>query len=182
MRDRIPVNPGRVLITPEDGSAAFYATMVRADNPTQEGTPLNKANLLKDATAALFGLGADAVPDDVLERIHDLIAGRAQVATGSYTGTGTYGASNPNSLTFDFVPKLVIVAKDGLHPGGYDTQWSSTSFIWTYGQTSADKYDGDSTSYIDFTQTGNKLSWYNKSSANGQCNTSGAAYHYVAIG
>ena len=65
MQDRISVNPGRVLITPENGSA-YYATMTRADNPTQDGTPLNKASLLKDATAALFGLGADAVPDDVL--------------------------------------------------------------------------------------------------------------------
>ena len=66
MKDRVPVNPGRVLVTPENGSAAYYATIKRADNPTQEGTPLNKNSLLKDATAALFGLGADAVPDDVL--------------------------------------------------------------------------------------------------------------------
>lgn len=66
MQDRIPVNPGRVLITPENGSPAYYANMVRADNPTQEGTPLNKNSLLRDATAALFGLGVDAVPDDVL--------------------------------------------------------------------------------------------------------------------
>ena len=66
MNDRVPTNPGRVLITPENGAAAYYATMTRADNPTQEGTPLNKATLLKDATAAAFGLPASAVPDDVL--------------------------------------------------------------------------------------------------------------------
>lgn len=66
MQDRVPVNPGRVLIKPENGSASYYATMTRADNPTQEGTPLNKVSLLKDATAALFGLTANAVPDDVL--------------------------------------------------------------------------------------------------------------------
>ena len=66
MQDRVPVNPGRVLVTPENGGEAYYATLTRADNPTQEGTALNKATLLKDATAALFGLGADAVPNDVL--------------------------------------------------------------------------------------------------------------------
>lgn len=66
MEDRIPANPGRVLVTPENGGAAYYATLTRADNPTQEGTPLNKANLLTDATAALFGLDANAVPNDVL--------------------------------------------------------------------------------------------------------------------
>lgn len=69
MKDRVPVNPGRVLITPENGIAAYYATMTRADNSTQEGTPLNKNSLLKDATAALFGLGTDALPDDVLRKI-----------------------------------------------------------------------------------------------------------------
>lgn len=66
MQDRVPVDPGRVLITPENGAAPYYATMARADNPTQEGTPLNKANLLKDDTAALYGLDASAVPDDAL--------------------------------------------------------------------------------------------------------------------
>jgi hypothetical protein len=73
MQDRVPVNPGRVLITPEDGSPAYYATMTRADNPTQEGTPLNKASLLKDDTAVKFDLDATAVPDDVfgvLSRLH----------------------------------------------------------------------------------------------------------------
>ena len=32
-----------------------------------EGTMINKATLLKDTTAALYGLGTDAVPDDVLK-------------------------------------------------------------------------------------------------------------------
>lgn len=66
MLDRVPVNPGRVLVTPENGGAAYYATLTRADNPTQEGTPLNKNALLKDATAALFGLDSSALPDNVL--------------------------------------------------------------------------------------------------------------------
>lgn len=73
MKDRVPANPGRVLITPENGPAPFYATMTRADNPTQDGDPLNKNTLLKDATAALFGLGADAVPDDVLSMLYPIV-------------------------------------------------------------------------------------------------------------
>lgn len=66
MKDRVPANPGRVLITPEDGSAPFYATMTRADNPTQEGTPLNTDSLLKNETAALFLLGSSGTPNQVL--------------------------------------------------------------------------------------------------------------------
>ena len=65
MQDRIPLYPGRVKMTPVAGQANTF-DMVRADDPTQAGTPLNKATLLKDATAALYGLGESAVPDDVL--------------------------------------------------------------------------------------------------------------------
>lgn len=67
MDDRIPTpgQEGRVLITPEDGTVPFYAKISMADNPTQPGTPLNKATLLKDATALRFGLTTEAVPDDV---------------------------------------------------------------------------------------------------------------------
>ena len=65
MKDRVPRYPGRVKMTPVAGQVNTYDT-VRADEPTQEGTPLNKANLLRDATAAMFGLSATAVPDDVL--------------------------------------------------------------------------------------------------------------------
>ena len=66
MYDRIPTpgQEGRMLISPEGGTP-YYATVAMADNPTQEGTLINKATLLKDATAALFGLGTAAVPDDV---------------------------------------------------------------------------------------------------------------------
>lgn len=68
MQDRIPLYPGRVKMTPVAGQANTF-DMVRADDPTQAGTPLNKATLLKDATAALYGLGASAVPDDVLAEL-----------------------------------------------------------------------------------------------------------------
>ena len=68
MNDRIPLYPGRVKMTPVAGQANTF-DMVRADDPTQAGTPLNKATFLKDATAALYGLGTGAVPDDVLAEL-----------------------------------------------------------------------------------------------------------------
>lgn len=69
MQDRIPQNPGRVLITPEDGSTPFYAVMTRADNPTHPGTPLNKGTLLADDTGAMFGLGSGGTPNDALAEL-----------------------------------------------------------------------------------------------------------------
>lgn len=63
MQDRVSLYPGRVKLEPVAGQANLY-DLTRADQPTQEGTLLNKANLLRDATAALLGLGTDAVPDE----------------------------------------------------------------------------------------------------------------------
>ncbi len=65
MKDRTPLYPGRVKLVPVEGQENTY-DMVREDSPTQPGTPLSKATFLKDATAALYGLGTDAVPDDAL--------------------------------------------------------------------------------------------------------------------
>lgn len=65
MQDRVSLYPGRVKLEPVAGQANLY-DLTRADQPTQEGTPLNKASLLKDTTASLFGLGTDALPDDPL--------------------------------------------------------------------------------------------------------------------
>ena len=71
MQDRVSLYPGRVKLEPVAGQANLY-DLTRADQPTQEGTPLNKASLLKDATAELFGLGPDALPDDALAVIAPL--------------------------------------------------------------------------------------------------------------
>lgn len=65
MQDRVPLYPGRVTLTPVAGQVNTY-DMTRADQPTQGGTPLNKATLLKDYTANLLGLPNTAVPDDAL--------------------------------------------------------------------------------------------------------------------
>lgn len=43
VNDRIPSRPNRIKITPENGSAPYYATWERADEPIDDGTPVNKA-------------------------------------------------------------------------------------------------------------------------------------------
>lgn len=63
MQDRVSLYPGRVKLTPVPGQENTF-DLVRADQPTQEGTPLNKATLLKDVTASILGLPDTAVPDD----------------------------------------------------------------------------------------------------------------------
>ncbi len=62
MKDRVSLYLERVKLEPVAGQANTY-DLTCADQPAQEGTPLNKASLLSDATAALMGLDAAATPD-----------------------------------------------------------------------------------------------------------------------
>ena len=70
--DRVPTRPGRIKITPEDGSPVWYGVMERADEPAVEGTPINAANLnamqqnqglSSDLTVYVATSGSDRVGD-----------------------------------------------------------------------------------------------------------------------
>ena len=72
MQDRVSLYPGRVKLTPVAGQANTY-DLTRADQPTQEGTPLNKASLLTDGVCEILGLDHNATPNDafsLLSRFH----------------------------------------------------------------------------------------------------------------
>lgn len=94
------------------------------------------------------------------------------IETGSYIGTGTYGSSNLNSLTFGFEPKLIFIK-------GVDaSQW----VMMIYGTKSAYVYQAG-TAYENFIiWNEKKISWYSKNAASVQLNNSGTVYNYVAIG
>lgn len=98
--------------------------------------------------------------DKALELLLPLLS-TAVMATGSYTGTGTFGSSSPNTLTFGFMPELVI-----LSGGDVGLTISNTS-----------PSGGTSDAYIQ----GNTAKWYSTSAAK-QLNVQGKSYSYVAIG
>lgn len=102
MQDRVPLYPGRVTLTPVAGQANTY-DMARADQPTQEGTPLNKATLLKDATAAKFGKDTGTVPDEVLDVLSK------SVLEGTYPVVDVYAGQNweKGSATGELTPAAV---------------------------------------------------------------------------
>ena len=69
MKDRTPRYPGRVRLTPVEGAENTF-DLVRADEPVEEGTPLNKKTLLTDETAYLLELKVDdPTPDDAFSHI-----------------------------------------------------------------------------------------------------------------
>ncbi len=61
VKDRIPKKPNRILITPENGSAPFYATWQRADEPIEEGTPVNKLLFDSIEEGGYLGTGVDDI-------------------------------------------------------------------------------------------------------------------------
>lgn len=102
------------------------------------------------------------------------LGSKVRIATGSYVGTGTYGASNPNSLTFEFVPKIVIIQqKDSVSYGG---------FPWQYGTDVAKPYISSGTGVAVLSWKWNTVYWYNETNETYQLNSSGVTYCYVAIG
>lgn len=124
MQDREPTYPGRVTLTPVYGLANTY-DMERADRPLQEGTPINKASLLKDATAALFGKTNAAVPDDILSLLSKSTL--AQV-TGKYTKTtiGALAVGKTITLNVSGSPKEFIVVNQGKPSSLYDDSCNGT--------------------------------------------------------
>lgn len=110
----------------------------------------------------------------------DLIAngGAAKIATGSYVGTGTYGSANPNSLTFSFVPKFLLVLPNisGSNSANF-VIWNGTTYS---PNTLTNKYN-----YNVFSLSGSTLSWYSagqEAYQDQQCNASDYTYNYVVIG
>lgn len=103
-----------------------------------------------------------------------------KIETGSYVGTGTYGQSNPNTLTFGFVPKLVwiyeantrYISTSAGYNGLWFASWSYLSYLLDSGTTV--------TRYASL--SGKTLSWYESSSAFNQLNDSEKVYTYIAIG
>ena len=121
----------------------------------------------------------------------------AQIYTGSYVGTGTSGASNPNTLTFPFVPKIVFIMKDPVPDfnqmvmglflcGSLGAEYKDRGYMYAFRGYSNSNNDAalnfPPNSQIACAKIdGNTLSWYSNDSSI-QLNLNTAVYHYVALG
>ena len=186
MQDREPTYPGRVTLTPVSGLANTY-DMERADRPLKQGTPLNKASLLSDATAAaikalLASQTEDpATPNEALnilaqavEDVATVAAGKCSIGTSTYTGNGKHGSANPVTLTFPKKPSLIIVF-------GYKAlliitdKNSGTADILTF-------YDSNATfQKVYISWNGGTLSFFNNDNVTYQANISGTVYQVIAF-
>ena len=109
--------------------------------------------------------------------------GNCRIATGSYTGTGLCGADAPNSLTFPFPPKLVVIAVEDAHSVLLSPCTQAAGYYKAYIRYGI----------LKLTWSGNTLSWYvdgyytnalhsSGGEAQHQLNQAGTTYHYLALG
>lgn len=119
--------------------------------------------------------GYAAIPANTTIEYLGKLGDKARVQVLSYIGTGTYGSSNPNSLTFDFIPKLFWISGPGY---AY-----YTDMLVFYGDTN--RSEGNSDYYFTFNNIsweGKKVSWYSESNTELQANIAGEKYTIRAIG
>lgn len=105
--------------------------------------------------------------------------GAAKIQTGSYTGANKGSANYPNTLTFNFTPKVVIISATNAAYYGILTYGNIRPIMfYSSGNTAASVNGG----YMVATWSGNSVSWYNTASADMQLNSSSKNYIWVAIG
>ena len=124
MQDRVSLYPGRVKLEPVAGQANLY-DLTRADQPTQEGTPLNKASLLQDVVCDILGLDYAATPNDAFMSLA-LPSGKYAISvtlkspggrlmqgvalSGIVTAAGNPVVTNSNGVGFGFATTSPVTA------------------------------------------------------------------------
>ena len=129
--------------------------------------------------ADIFGYGYSKA------EIDSLLSSSAKIQTGSYVGTGTYGASNPCSLTFDFIPKMLMVYVSTINVisgKGYSSTEFSAYSDWQMWFLGVDSLFIAGNNYNRYSLSGNTLTFYNEVSALAQMNKSDVVYKFIAIG
>jgi hypothetical protein len=118
--------------------------------------------------------------------------GIAKIATCSYVGTDTYGEDNPNSLTFPFKPKLIMVTggyrKDleEYHPMAMlissTHQYNTIIDCSLLSNEYRPKVGFGSIATSFGKMVGSTFYWYNTTNNSYQFNASACTYYVVAIG
>ena len=106
-----------------------------------------------------------------------------KIETGSYVGTGTQGTGSPNTLSFNFEPKIVFVSR-------YEQMFNNIGYYMllirgiTNAQSGHAGGSNTSANYNAVSWDGNSVSWYNGISGGqqAQLNASNTTYYYVALG
>lgn len=130
MRDRQPtqvLSNGAIRygVYNANGSLSRYEYLRREDEPSAEGTPLNKANLLSDATAKKIWPNADARPADptVSEALAELKKGATKIGdilmTARAKPSDAWLLCNGQSITKSSYPQLFELLRSAASPAAW---------------------------------------------------------------
>lgn len=169
---RTPIDSGIAITVTSNGTGLSVSVSDDRSLHCAFILPLNTM-LYQDTTGVLYANqvfvnGLYDVSDNLLLKLPSV-----QIETGSYVGTGTYGSSNPNSLTFGFEPKFFICISSRGKPC---LSSQSDGTMWVYGFTYGGNYNTPT-----FSLSGNTLRWYSDT-VGPQLNKEGETYFYAAIG
>lgn len=93
-----------------------------------------------------------------------------KIVTGSYIGTGTYGANNPNTLTFDSAPHVVLIGRNDFLA------------ILVPGIKAGNLLHGNNNRALTVDCTGRTVKWYVEGTdPTYQLNVQGYQYDYLVI-
>ena len=123
--DRKPTRPNRYKVTPDDGSAAYYVTLERADEPTVEGTPLNAAALnalIEQPTSALVGQYLRVSDVDENNKPSKWVA--ANISTSLNTSMARGSWNSEGTINCGFRPDVVFITEGG-ETGAWAKVWDT---------------------------------------------------------
>ena len=176
--DRLPTVPLTKGGTGQTTAAkALYALINGSSALAYSGAAAGDFLALLDASAAT----GKKISLENLINYMQLLGGVPKIATGSYTGTGTYGADNPCSLTFPFSPTLVIVSC-----WRAASSMTNRSVVGIFVRDDHGMRITQNTNYASrilyaaWAET--SLSWYSVDGEDDQLNYDGTTYHYIALG
>ena len=169
-------------ITMKQFNGTDYDTLYPKTKVEQVEGAYTQQQILADSTKGLYGLGTDAVPDDAFVSLKTLVSNvtesvksKAQIVTGTYTGTGNTKAKK--TLTFPFAPKLLFISSNS--NSYYSYLWVINFGGGSYGI--AENSSNSKASLLSVTFSGSQVSWTPRDSVVG-LDWSGYTYRYVAIG
>ena len=175
-------------ITMKQFNGTDYDTLYPKTIASQVDGVYNKTEILTAATAALYGLTGEAVPDDVLALLNTLVSNaqssadeKVKFQTGSYVGIGSAGTI---TITTGFKPKAAIICKSDYGIFAYGGQASANVqgvLFWVEGVSEAgvdESYQLSPTAT--FTQNEDGLNIVFNSGLN--MNASSTTYNYIVFG
>lgn len=141
--DRVPDKPGRMLITPEDGSPPYYAVVTLADEPVVPGTVVNKQNVLD----TVYPLSDNSAVGVIVQTVQPAPDDRWQLCDGAEVSAAAYPelynqlpllpvqARSVQTISLDNAPNMRVVNVkycNGYYVAcGYDTSTGAGLVAYT---------------------------------------------------